>query len=266
MAGMTWLEVVLVAAFSAACAVTGAFSLMQRSSRICREEAAFGLGAGNAHLIAAFTGGAAGIASAALFVYYHFFEPVEVTWVVWVGRMSYVLIIAASAGHLSQMGHVWGRIQAEERDLKGTAGRGPQRGTLFRRRRAAFQTLVEAGLRGTDLKSRDDEAVVDLVGVLGDRVLVLQRALSRIPFYGYLGTVAGILMMADELRQLDEATESFRVLRDMADGLVLAFQTTLWGLLAYLPLRKAQDGLMVRIDRLERAWQAWGDERSREMA
>ncbi|MDP6039621.1 MAG: MotA/TolQ/ExbB proton channel family protein, partial [Candidatus Latescibacteria bacterium] len=70
------------------------------------------------------------------------------------------------------------------------------------------------------------------------------------------GTVCGILLMAQELTRLDEATETFKVLRDMAGGLVLAFQTTLVALLAYLPLRKAYDVLLNRISDLERKWLA----------
>ena len=60
--------------------------------------------------------------------------------------------------------------------------------------------------------------------------------------------------MARELSGLDEATETFQVLRDMAGGLVLAFQTTLVALLAYLPLRKGMDLLMNRVAALERSW------------
>ena len=57
----------------------------------------------------------------------------------------------------------------------------------------------------------------------------------------------------------DEATESFKVLRDMADGLVLAFQTTLVALLVYLPLRKGADMLLTRLGQVERAWLAMRD-------
>ena len=105
-----------------------------------------------------------------------------------------------------------------------------------------------------DLRARDDEAVDELLAVFGERLLSEQRALSRIPFYGYLGTVCGILLMAEELTRLDEATETFKVLRDMAGGLVLAFQTTLVALLAYLPLRKGYDMLLNRMSDLERKW------------
>ena len=60
--------------------------------------------------------------------------------------------------------------------------------------------------------------------------------------------------MADRLGQINEASETFKVLRWMANGLELAFRTTLVGLLAYLPLRKAADVLLERIANLEDAW------------
>ena len=40
----------------------------------------------------------------------------------------------------------------------------------------------------------------------------------------------------------------------MAEGLVLAFKTTLVGLLAYLPLRKVADYLLQRLSSLEDVW------------
>ena len=128
----------------------------------------------------------------------------------------------------------------------------------------AERTALDEALRThpsyADLRARDDEAVETLVAVFGERLLMGQRALNRVPFYGYLGTVCGILLMAQELTHLDEATETFRVLRDMAGGLVLAFQTTLVALLAYLPLRKAFDLLLTRVADLERSWLALREE------
>ena len=127
------------------------------------------------------------------------------------------------------------------------------------RRRAALKDLLRTGPSYADFRAQDDEVVAELLGVFGERLLAGQRALSRIPFYGYLGTVCGILLMAEKLTYLDEATESFRVLRDMAGGLALAFQTTLVALLAYLPLRKGVDVLLSRTAALERSWLALRD-------
>ena len=60
--------------------------------------------------------------------------------------------------------------------------------------------------------------------------------------------------MAQELSQIGEATQTFKALSAMAEGLVLAFKTTLVGLLAYLPLRKAADYLVQRLAAQEDAW------------
>ena len=108
--------------------------------------------------------------------------------------------------------------------------------------------------RYADLKSRDEEVLDELVGFLGDPLTHVRRDLTRIPLYGYLGTVCGILLMAQELSQIDEATQAFKALGAMAEGLVLAFKTTLIGLLAYLPLRKVADYLLQRLSSLEDVW------------
>ena len=105
-----------------------------------------------------------------------------------------------------------------------------------------------------DLKSRDEEVLDELVGFLGDPLTHVRRDLTRIPLYGYLGTVCGILLTAQELSQIDEATQTFKALSAMAEGLVLAFKTTLFGLLAYLPLRKVADYLLQRLSTQEDAW------------
>ena len=105
-----------------------------------------------------------------------------------------------------------------------------------------------------DIKSRDEEVLDELVGFLGDPLAHVRRDLTRIPLYGYLGTVCGILLTAQELSQIDEATETFKVLSAMAEGLVLAFKTTLVGLLTYLPLRKAADYMVQRLATQEDAW------------
>ncbi len=237
--------------------MAGALILMQRMNSICREERRYDLPAGSASLIGAVIGGLSGLGVAILFIYYYFFAPQAKGWIEWVGRSSYLLILAASASHLLTLVHGWIRIAAEQRDLRES---GPRRLTLLVRRRSALEEIQNQALSYTDMKTRDDEIVEDLLSVFGDRLLVGQRALSRVPFYGYLGTVCGILLMTQELARLDEATESFKVLRDMSTGLILAFKTTLIALLAYLPLRKAYDILLTRMSAIERAWLALRDQ------
>jgi biopolymer transport protein ExbB/TolQ len=204
-------------------------------------------------MIGAAVGGLAGLVFATIGIYYYFFAVSKGGWIQWVGRSSYVLVLFASASHLAVMIHLWRRLDAEVQDVRGAGGE-PQSATLSLRRRTALREFQQSGGPVAERKARDDEAVEELVGVFGERLLIGQRAVSRIPFYGYLGTVCGILLMARELSGLDEATETFQVLRDMASGLVLAFQTTLVALLAYLPLRKGMDLLMSRVAALERSW------------
>ena len=258
---MNWIEIVLAVVFVAAAAVAGALGLLQRAELVCRDEARFGLVKGHAPLIGAMIGGVAGLCAGALLVYYVFSAPRPTSWVEWAGRGSYMLIIAAFAGHLNLLVHVWQRVLDEEAAMKTpSGGPKPQQPTLTVLRRSEFRQIQGGGYGGADLRTRDDEVVDRLISVIGDRVLDGQRALSRLPFYGYLGTVCGILLMANELTRLDEATESFQVLRDMAGGLVLAFQTTLAALLAYLPLRKAFDMLLTHVAQVERAWLVMRDE------
>ncbi len=259
MGGLTWVEMLSSVLFSAVCAMAGALVLMQRMAAVCREERRYGLPHGHANLIGAIVGGVAGLGIAALCIYYYLFAGDGAGWIAWVGRSSYALVLAASAGHLVVLIHIWIRLDTEERDHR-KQGKGAQEATLSLHRRTALDDLLRSTAAYADLKARDDEAVDGLVGVFGERLLVGQRALSRVPFYGYLGTVCGILLMAQELTGLDEATETFRVLRNMAGGLVLAFQTTLVALLAYLPLRKAFDVLLARMAVLERRWLTLRDE------
>lgn len=258
---MNWIEIVLAVVFVAASAVAGALALLQRADYICRDEARFGLVKGNAPLIGAIIGGVAGLCAGALLVYYTFSAPRPTNWIEWAGRGSYMLIIAAFAGHLNLLVHVWQRVLDEEATMTVSSGEAKaQQPTLTVLRRSEFRQLREGGYAGPDLRIRDDEVVDRLIAVIGDRVIDGQRALSRLPFYGYLGTVCGILLMANELTRLDEATESFQVLRNMASGLVLAFQTTLAALFAYLPLRKAFDVLLTHVARVERTWLEMRDE------
>ena len=124
----------------------------------------------------------------------------------------------------------------------------------------ALRRLKRQHKHYVDLKQRDEVVLEELVDVIGRPLLLLRRNLVRLPFYGYLGTVCGILIMAEELGQIGEASEAFEVLRSMARGLVLAFQTTLVGLLTYLPLRKISDVMLQRVADLEVAWVKFRDE------
>ena len=264
MESLTRIEILTSILFISACAMAGALTLMQDMAAIGREEHRYGLPANHANLTSAALGGLAGLGIALLGIYYYMFVPPPQSWIEWVGRSSYALIVAASAAHLSLVVHMWMRIRAEEKALRSPAT-GHRLGTLLSRRNEGLKQLEYDTDTYTDLKARDDELIADLIGVIGERLLLGYRALSRIPFYGYLGTVCGILLMAQELARLDEATETFKVLRDMADGLTLAFKTTLIALLAYLPLRKCFDILLSRVGTLERAWLALRDEQGSEI-
>ncbi len=253
MGKITWLEMLSASVFAAVAAMAGARVLMLKMERILQEENRFNLAPTSSTLMSALVGAVAGLVIASIAIYYYLFATNSASFVEWIGRSSYVLVAAASAGHLIVLIHVWIRLEAEERDVQNT-GKGPQRATLSLQRRASLEDLKGKSDLYSELKLRDDESVEELVNVFGEPLLNGQRALSRIPFYGYLGTVCGILIVAQELTRLDEATETFQVLRDMAGGLVLAFQTTLVALLAYLPLRKVFDSLLGRIAALERSW------------
>jgi len=255
---VTMLEIIVAVLLSGSSAVIGAISLLQRAETQGKEDGHYGLVRGNTKTIAAILGGAAGLGVGVLFVYFYFKAAPASGWIEWVGRGSYALIIAAFSGHLFSLIHIWMRLLDEHEDLRDGDAKA-QKPTLTVRRRSELKSLQEAGYEATELRSRDDEVIEELIGVVGDRLIAGQRSLSRLPFYGYLGTVCGILLMADELTNLSEATESFKVLRDMAGGLVLAFQTTLAALLAYLPLRKGFDAMMSKVAQVERAWIAMRD-------
>jgi len=258
---VTVIEIIISLVFSGCCALVGAMSLMQRAETLGSEDSHYGLVRGQASLVASIIGGVAGLCVGILFTYFYFKAPPAGP-IEWVGRGSYALIIAAFFGHLFGLIHIWMRLLDEQEDLAADANGDArtQKPTLSVRRRREFRALRELDYDSISLRARDDDVVEELIGVVGDRLISGQRALSRLPFYGYLGTVCGILLMADELTNLSEATESFKVLRDMAGGLVLAFQTTLAALVAYLPLRKGFDAMMSKAAQVERAWLTWRDE------
>ena len=253
MGGLNGVEMVSAVLFWAVCAMAGALILMQKIETICRYEKQYGLPEKHANWIGAFVGGLSGAGVAGIGIYYYLFSPKASGWVEWTGRFSYVLILAASAGHVIILIHLWLRLNAEDRALIGDRDKALN-GTLSRLRRQQIHAIRQHQEGYADLKARDEDTLEELLSVFGEKIMSGVRALSRIPFYGYLGTVCGILMMSEELTQLNEATESFKVLRDMAGGLVLAFQTTLIALLSYLPLRKMYDALINRMGELERKW------------
>jgi len=237
--------------FAAACAVSGSLWLLYRARSISRAEAAYGLTTPHLPQIATAIGAAGGLVIGFIILYFASvtarFDPIE-----WVGRAAYVLVAGASAGHLLVLArsghHLWREHGAWARP------RGPGEGTLGHRRLRRLEQLRREHRHALDLRSRDDELVDELVSVLGTPLLNVRRDLARIPFYGYLGTVCGILLMAQELGGINEATETFQVLSSMSRGLVLAFQTTLVALLAFLPLRKVTDYMVEQLGHLEDEW------------
>jgi len=253
MGGLNWVELLSSVLFWAVCAMAGALILMQRMESICKYETQYGLPSGQSNLIGAIVGGLAGAGVAGIAIYFYFFAPSAAGWVEWTGRLSYVLILSASAAHIVVLVHIWLRLEDENQALMKSES---QTDTLSQLRSQQVRSIRQSRDGYADVKARDDESLDELLSVFSDRLMTGQRALSRIPFYGYLGTVCGILLMARGLTNLDEATETFRVLRDMAGGLVLAFQTTLVALLAYLPLRKVFDVLLNEMADLERKWLA----------
>ena len=207
--------------------------------------------------IAGGIGAAMGLAIGGVVVYYLSLNQ-QANLIEWIGRFSYILVAAASGGHLLVLVTTTLNLLREEAAWKNKRGLG--KNTLGRRRLQAYGQIARQHKHYLDLKSRDEVVVDELIGILGNALLAARRNLVRLPFYGYLGTVCGILLMAEELSKINEATETFKVLSSMAQGLVLAFQTTLIALLAYLPLRKAADYLMQRVGALEDDWSRLRDE------
>ncbi len=249
---VNWVSVLVSLLLLLASAATGSLLLLYRAQRLRSRERAYGLDTPYLRQIGAGIGAAAGLAVGALILYFavhtNRFDLIE-----WVGRSSYLLVAGAAGGHILILVYAAIHIVQEERAWNN--GRGsPGDGTLGRRRLEQLSHLIGEHRDYTDFKSRDDEVVEDLTGVLGGPLMNTRHDLARIPFYGYLGTVCGILLMAQELGHIGEATETFKVLGSMANGLVLAFRTTLVALLAFLPLRKVTDYLMRRLGRLEEKW------------
>lgn len=232
--------------------VTVSYWHVRRARRMRQRDAAYSLNVSYLRRLASSIGLLTGLIVGALPAYYLFVNPQLASVFAWIGRFSYVLIAWAAGGHLLSLAHIGLHLRREERAWKERGGPGPN--TLGHRRMEQLAQLQRQPGSYSDYKSRDEEEVDELVGFLGDPLTHVRRDLARIPLYGYLGTVCGILLTAQELSQIDEATQTFKALSAMAEGLVLAFKTTLVGLLAYLPLRKIADYLVQRLARQEDAW------------
>lgn len=252
---MSGLNLAVVVLFALACGATGGVAFLWRARRLRRVETAYGIATPRLPLMAVSMGTLTGVAVGCLGLYFAAysgrFHVVE-----WVGRASYVLVAASVGMQLFTLTRLFLLILHEERSWT----RKPTPPSLGARRLERLAGLRSRFRHYVDLKTRDDELLTELVGVIGTPLLTARRDQSRLPFYGYLGTVAGILLMAEELGRINEATETFKVLASMATGLVLAFQTTLVALVAFLPLRKVADHLVQRLSGLEDKWLAARDE------
>lgn len=231
--------------------VSGSLLQLHRAKRMRRRDQAYDLDVPNLQYLAGGIGALSGLVIGGLAAYYLALNQ-QASAFAWIGRMSYVLIAWSAGGHLLSLIHIGFHLWREERAWARRGGPGSQ--TLGGRRMRLMDELRREHRHYGDLKSRDEEVVDEVVGFLGDPLTHVRRDLTRIPLYGYLGTVCGILLMAQELSQIGEATQTFKALGAMAEGLVLAFKTTLVGLLAYLPLRKAADYLVQRLAAQEDAW------------
>jgi|TARA_B110000495_G_C22861252_1_gene502205 hypothetical protein len=231
--------------------ISGSLVQMQRARRLHQHDRDKGVSIAHLKYIAGGIGALAGIIIGALAAYYLSLNQYADA-IAWVGRFSYVLIAWSASGHVLTLVYVGLHIYREEGALK--TGKSPARATLVARRILMLDSLRREHKHYIDFKSRDEEIMDDLVGFIAEPLLNARRDMARLPLYGYLGTVCGILLMAQELGQIDEASQTFKILSSMAEGLALAFKTTLIALVSYLPLRKAVDYLLQRATALENAW------------
>lgn len=238
-----------------ACGLTGSLALLRRARQLRLQEQPYGIATPRLRHLAALLGAMAGLLIGGLILYYLSFGRRD-NLVEWIGRASYFLIAGAGSGQLLVLIRAALLLRGEERAWQ----RGPESGALGWHRLRALEELRPQHRLYLDLVARDERVVDELIGVIGTPLLAVRRDLPRVPFYGYLGTVCGILLMAQDLGRIDEASQTFEVLASMAEGLVLAFRTTLVGLLVYLPLRKTADHLLQRLSGLEEAWDRQRDE------
>ena len=254
---MNWLTVAVGVLLLLASGVSGSLVMLYRARKMHRLEQGYGVSTPYLRHIAGGIGAVVGVIIGGIAVYFFSLNrqgPV----IEWIGRFSYVLVTAASGAHLLGLIHTALHLDREEKAWR--QQRGPGSHTLGRLRVEALRGLRAHHPHHLDLKSRDDVILAELAGVLGRSLMQARQSLSRLPFYGYLGTICGILLMAEELSRINEASETFKVLSSMAQGLALAFRTTLVALLAYLPLRKASDYLAQRVEALEDSWIRYRDQ------
>ncbi len=242
-------SIVVGVMFALACGATGGALFLHRARRLHRDEARYDLHTPHLPRVATAVGAVTGIVIGFLLMYFASYSR-DVDLVAWIGRFSYVLVAGSVGMQLLILGRIFFLLRREEAGWE----RQPAAHTLGARRVERWRALRQRYRHDVDLRANDDDVLGELIGVLGTPLLNARRDQSRIPFYGYLGTVCGILLMARELGGINEATETFRVLQSMAVGLVLAFQTTLVALVAFLPLRKVTDLLAQRLDQLEESW------------
>jgi hypothetical protein len=228
--------------------------MLLQGRKLHAQDQAYGIGLDRMHYWAAGIGLVVGLSMAGLLIFF-LGESQRFNIVEWLGRFSYFLIIAATGGHLLVLVRTGLHLLKEKKGMK--TPKAVRAGTLSHLRWQDLERLQRQRSDYLQFKGQDDERLEELVGVLAGPLLQARRNLSLIPFYGYLGTVCGILLMAFELGKIDEAAQTFKVLVSMANGLVLAFQTTLVALVAYLPLRKAADMQLQSLGRLEDAWLGW---------
>lgn len=252
---MNWLSILVAVLFAFTCGATGGVLFLHRARRIRNEESHYGVCTPHLPCVATTIGAVTGTVVGFLALYFASYSS-GFDLVALIGRASYLLVVGSVGVQLLTLGRIFVLVR---RELAGWR-RKPAPGTLGVKRLERWRQLRQQYRHDVDLRAHDDDVMGELIGVLGTPLLTARRDQSRIPFYGYLGTVCGILLMARELGGINEATETFRVLQSMAVGLVLAFQTTLVALVAFLPLRKAADLLAQRLDRVEEHWLRLRDE------
>ena len=250
---MNYLIITLAVFGVIACGLTGTLWYLRAVKKMIVKDLQYGLVIDKIKHIAIVVGVLSGSISGAVFGYY-LAEDQGVSLVAWLGRMSYVFIIFSASSHILVLIHAWLHIQRELFSRETVAK------SLGNIRMERLKKIVTNHRHYIDVRTRDDEVIDDLVGFISEPIFNARRDMTRLPLYGYLGTVCGILLMAQELGRIDEASQTFTVLSSMATGLVLAFKTTLVALLAYLPLRKIVDLLLMRLAELEKRWRLQREE------
>ena len=250
---MNYLIIVLAVFGVIACGLTGALWHLQTAKRMIAKDLQYGLVIDNIKHAAIAVGILSGSAVGGIFGYY-LAENQGVSFVAWLGRLSYVFILCSGSSHVLVLIHAWLHIQRE------LFSRETSSNCLSNIRIDRLKYIETNHRHYIDVRTRDDEVIDDLIGFISEPIFNARRDMTRLPLYGYLGTVCGILLMAQELGRIDEASQTFTVLSSMATGLVLAFKTTLVALLAYLPLRKIVDLLLMRLAELEKKWRLQREE------